>query len=140
MIFHSLTLHFEQRIIRWLIVWFGSHSGCRILIDESWQSRRTFCSHDSNGYKQYSHALKNKTIQYRKSFFVNVQNICRVYSIRIEQEQVVVLRKLIHLVDKFVSRLSVDPIRNKTSSICNSYQSSHPALIWSFATTNVPAI
>lgn len=39
------------------MVRFGSQSGFGRTIEASWHRRRTFCSHDSNGYKQYSHAL-----------------------------------------------------------------------------------
>jgi hypothetical protein len=71
-----------------------------------------FCSQDSKGYKQYSHALKRMNSLENFVFF-NIQNICRVYSIQIELKQVVVLRILIPLIDKFVSKLSVDPILRK---------------------------
>ena len=45
--------------MRCWIVWLGSHSRCGITTDESWQSRRTFCSHVSNGCKQYSQACNS---------------------------------------------------------------------------------
>ncbi len=60
----------EQRIICWVIVWLGSHSGCGMLIEESWQRRRIFCSQDSNGYKQYSHALRNTKTKIISKFLI----------------------------------------------------------------------
>jgi len=51
---------------------------------------------------------------FNKTFFIlNIQSICRLYSIQIELKQGVVLRKLIHGFDKFVWQLSGDPIWRK---------------------------